>query len=699
LPVSHCAIPLLVASSNLDEACTEAMKHHIKGRPDLAESLYREILRVDPGHATANHCIGMVHVQQQRASDGIPHLVAALEANPQSRDYWLGYMEALLMSGRTDEAKSTLALGRQHGLDGRAVEDFAQRLDAHLRAALHMESAMLALLEMGKLSEARESAREMTERFPERGLGWKTWGALLGAAGQTDDALVAMRVSARLMPRDAETHTNLAATLMKLERLDEAEACLKTALEIDPDCAVAYAHLGTVYQLQHRYPEAEASLRRSILLSPNDIEFNEIQRRTSLLFVLSHNPAVSAEDLFDEHCRVGAHWEDGLVSPRPRHSNIPDPERRLHIGMVSGDFCDHSVAGFIEPVLALLRNYESIELHGYYNKDSEDHVTRRLRGHFDHWRPVLSLSNEQLADQIKDDGIDVLFDLSGHTFRNRLAAFALKPAPIQVSWLGYPGTSGLSAMDYYLADRHWLPPGEFDGQFTEKLAYLPDRWVFQHHANAPAVNDLPALVAGSMTFGSFSRMSKLTPSTLRLWAPLLRALPNAQMLLGDAPAEDDERRLIDEFAAQGITRDRLIFHGRSTMNSYLALHHRVDLCLDTVPYAGGTTTMHALSMGVPTLTLAGSTPFGRAGAGILAQLGLEAFTATDAADFIAKGEYWATHLGALAEVRRGLRARLQKSPERQPGFFVAQFERALRHMWRRWCARLPAESFHSSDLS
>jgi predicted O-linked N-acetylglucosamine transferase (SPINDLY family) len=688
-----------VASSNLDEACTEAMKHHINGRPDLAESLYREILRVDPGHANANYCIGMVYVHLRRACDGIPHLVAALEANPQSRDYWLGYMEALLMSGRTDEAKTTLALGRQHGLDGRAVEDFARRLDAHVRAALHMESAMLAMLEMGKLSEARGSAREMTERFPERGLGWKTWGALLGAAGQTDDALAAMRVSARLMPRDAETHTNLAATLMKLERLDEAEACLKTALEVDPDCAVAYAHLGTVYQLQHRYTEAEASLRRSILLSPNDIEFNEIQRRTSLLFVLSHNPAVSADELFAEHCRVGAHWEAGLVATRPRHSNIPDPERRLQIGMVSGDFCDHSIAGFVEPVLALLRNYESIELHGYHNKDSEDHVTRRLRGHFDHWRPVLTLSNEQLADQIKDDGIDVLFDLSGHTFRNRLAAFALKPAPIQVSWLGYPGTSGLSAMDYYLADRHWLPPGEFDGQFTEKLVYLPDRWAFQRHANAPTVNDLPALVAGSLTFGSFNRMSKLTPSTLRLWAPLLRALPNARMLLGDMPAEDDQHRLIDEFAAQGITRERLILHGRSTMDAYLALHHRVDLCLDTVPYAGGTTTMHALSMGVPTLTLAGSTSFGRAGAGILAQLGLEAFTATDDADFIAKGEYWATHLGALAEVRRGLRARLQQSPERQPDFFVAQFERALRHMWRRWCAGVPAESFHSSELS
>src|ERR1700692_682563 len=214
--------------------------------------------------------------------------------------------------------------------------------------------------------------------------------------------------------------------------------------------------------------------------------------------------------------------------------------------MGSGDFCDHSVAGFIEPVLAVLRNYESIELHGYYNKDSEDHVTRRLRGHFDHWRPVLSLPNEQLADQIKDDGIDVLFDLSGHTFRNRLAAFALKPAPIQVSWLGYPGTSGLGAMDYYLADRHWLAPGEFDRQFTEKLVYLPDRWAFQPHASAPAVNALPVLETGQLTFGSFNRMGKINASTIALWSALLRALPAARMLLGGMPADGEQQILVEQ---------------------------------------------------------------------------------------------------------------------------------------------------------
>jgi protein O-GlcNAc transferase len=337
-------------------------------------------------------------------------------------------------------------------------------------------------------------------------------------------------------------------------------------------------------------------------------------------------------------------------------------------------------------------------LHAYYNNVLADAVTARLRASVKHWNPVATLSDRELAQKIVDHRIDILIDLSGHTARNRLRVFAHRPAPIQVSWLGYPGTTGLRAMDYYLADRHWLPPGELDAQFTEKLVYLPDRWAFLPHATAPAVNALPALGAGHVTFGTFNRLGKLNPSTLRLWAPLLHAMPGTRILLGGMSSDSEQRQLIDGFAAEGMARERLIFHRRGTMDSYLALHHRVDLCLDTYPYAGGTTTMHALWMGVPTLTLAGPTSFGRAGAGILGQLGLEGFVATNAGDFLEKGVYWAGHLAALAEIRSSLRARLQQSPERQTDRIVSQLETALRHMWRRWCAGLPAESFHSASL-
>jgi predicted O-linked N-acetylglucosamine transferase (SPINDLY family) len=351
---------------------------------------------------------------------------------------------------------------------------------------------------------------------------------------------------------------------------------------------------------------------------------------------------------------------------------------------VSGDLFEHAVGCFMEPVLDRLSRRPDLELHAYYNHTLEDRVSARLRHHVRHWHAVTTLSDAELARKITADGIDILIDLSGHTGRNRLGVFARKPAPIQVSWLGYPGTTGLTAMDYYLAERHWLPPGEFDPQFTEQLLYLPDRWAFEPHPAAPAVNALPALTAGHLTFGSFNRLGKVNGATVRLWSTLLRALPDSQMILGGMPTAGEQRSLIAQFAAEGIALERLEFHGRVTMDVYLALHHQVDICLDTQPYAGGTTTMHALWMGVPTLTVAGATAFARAGAGILGQLGIEGFTAADGADFVARGLYWAAHLEELAAVRAGLRARLTHSENGNPDHVVDALATALRQIWRQW---------------
>jgi predicted O-linked N-acetylglucosamine transferase (SPINDLY family) len=361
---------------------------------------------------------------------------------------------------------------------------------------------------------------------------------------------------------------------------------------------------------------------------------------------------------------------------------------------VSGDLRNHAVAHFIEPLLAQLRNHPSLELQAYATNTVEDSVSERLRGYFADWHRVSALSDVQLARKIMDHHIDILIDLSGHTSLNRLRVFARKPAPIQASWIGYPGTTGLHAMDYFLADGHFLPPGQFDRYFTEKLIYLPAQAPFQPYESAPAVNALPALETGSITFGSFNRIGKITTSTVELWSQLLRAVPAAKMLIGGTPLPGPQAGLIGRFAAAGIDAERLIFHPQCSMDSYLALHHRVDLCLDTYPYSGGTTNIHAVWMGVPTLTVAGSTPAARQGAAILSQVGLDGFTATDPADFVAKGLHWANHLAALAEVRQGLRRRLQKAPSRQADTIAAGFETALRHMWMRWCANLPAESFH-----
>lgn len=701
------------------------MKLQVEGQLEPAEQLYRTILEVQPTHAIANHCLGMLHVQTRRSADGIPFLLAALNAHPEIADYWLGYLEALLQSGQIEGAKEALALGRLHGLSGGAVEEFSRRLSAahgtealsagiiqptpprhgpprrvprgkDLRVVDEQANALTTMIAEKRFDEALVLARDMTERFPEHGPGWKRLGALLWWKGSFDEALIPMQNSVRLLPRDAEAHSNLGMAFLQRKRVIEAADYFRTAIGLDSRCAAAHYHLGMTHLQEHRFADAEASLRTAVSLRPDYLDAEIKPARSDLLFLSSHNQRLDARSLFAEHCRFGECVETPLRPSWPQHSNTRDPERRLRVGFVSGDFRHHSVAMFMEPLLASLTRSSQLELHAYHNYESDDVVTARLRRYFQHWHGISVLSDLQLATKITADEIDVLIDLSGHTAANRLRTFARKPAPVQASWLGYPGTTGLQSMDYYFVDGHWLPPGRFDHLFTEKLVYLPDRWAFEPHADAPAVGTLPALNSGRLTFGSFHRLSKINSFTVRLWSDLMRAVPQAALLFVGISPGTQQNALLDQFAAQGIAAERLTFHDLCKMELYLGLHRRVDIALDTSPYSGGTTTMHSLSMGVPTLTIAGATSWARAGAGILDHVGLHGFVAQSEAEFVAQGVYWSNHLADLAGMRAGLRERLRASPGGQPGLIAAHFEGALRHMWRRWCARLPAESFHSS---
>jgi predicted O-linked N-acetylglucosamine transferase (SPINDLY family) len=729
--MAHAQSSPAAASVAIDEACANAMNLQIAGRTDLAEQIYAAILRAEPTHAAANHCLGMLNLQLRRPASGLPYLRAALNEKPELPDYWLGYLEALLQAGETGEAAGTLALARGHGLSGAAVDEFSRRLTAReSQPALHPEPAaherpaarerpaaqapaklsraarrretrltrphdakLLTLVEQRRFDEARAEAAAMTERFPDHGLGWKILGAMLWAAGNSEEALAAMQTSARLMPGDAETHSNLGMTFAKLKRFDEADAYLRRAIEINPKFAPAHYRLGMSHELQGRYPEAEASLRTAVALRSGALTVDDEHGYSNLLYVLSYNPEVHADELFDHHRRFGEEFEADLRALWPRHKNTPDPHRCLQIGFVSADLRRHAVATFLEPVLQELAHYSALEVHAYSNIAIEDEVSARLRQHVKHWHPIAALTDGELSQKIIDDGIDILIDLSGHTGMHRLRTFARKPAPIQVSWIGYPGTTGLRAVDYYLGDRHWLPPGEFDRYFVEKLVYLPAAAMFQPQLAPPPVNALPALAAGRVTFGSFNRFGKINRATVRLWSQLLRALPESVMIIAGVELGAQHDQLLGWFAAEGVARERLTIHPRCGMGEYLALHNQVDLALDTFPYTGGTTTQHALWMGVPTLTMAGSTPAARQGAGILARVGIDGFTAVDAADFAAKGVHWANHLAELADLRGKLRQRFRDSIGQRPDVLVASFEGALRRMWRRWCAGLPAESF------
>lgn len=343
----------------------------------------------------------------------------------------------------------------------------------------------------------------------------------------------------------------------------------------------------------------------------------------------------------------------------------------------------------------LLRNLQvgPYTLFAYSNGTIRDTGTAQLKKHLQYWRDISGLDDGAAETIIRRDRIDILVDLSGHTALNRLPLFARKPAPVQVSCLGYPGTTGLRAMDYYLVDRHVAPPGLLDDQFTEKLVRLPIACLYAPPPNAPAVSSLPALRTGSFTFGSFNRISKLSAPALDLWSRILAGVPRSQLLFVAIPDGDCQDRIVSRMARKGIAPDRLVFSPRLPLDAYLRLHERVDLLLDTFPYNGGTTSLHALWMGVPSVSLAGRALVGRVGVAILDHLGLPEFRANTCKQYVQVAVRWSRHPQELARIRQALRQRLSYSIACASDRFARGLDLALRRMWQRWCQGLPPKPF------
>ncbi|WP_333874568.1 tetratricopeptide repeat protein [Methylobacter sp.] len=686
----------------VDKVLQLALTYQQANQSQDAESLYQAILQTQPNHPEANYNLGLLILQTKRAIDALTYFEAACRAKPEQEQYRLSYIDVLLQSGHAETAQQILERSIQYTdtktsqLATREItkeqaepESIKKASSCNGRGIAPEQSEineLVAFYGQGRTTEVEVMARSLSQHFPEYGFGWKILGVVLQHHGCYEEALTALKKAAERLPNDGEVHSNLGFAFNAQGRFIEAEASYRRAVSVAPDSFLAHSNLG--YGLLNQGKPAEASFRRALEIKPDFAEAH-----SNLLFSLSHNEKVDATGLFAEHCRFGEQFEAPIRTCLPQHSNSREPERCLQVGFVSGDLCDHAVANFIEPVLEHLADYSQLALHAYYNHNVEDSVTLCLRKYLKHWHSVVGLADDALAEKIRADGIDILIDLSGHTAKNRLLTFARKPAPVQVSWMGYPGTTGLSAMDYFLADRFLLPSGQFDDQFTEKIVQLPASAPYQPNMEAPLVNALPALSNGYITFGSFNHLRKLGPSVIALWSQLLRALPDSRMVLGGMSEDGQYGVLIDWFAKEGIARERLSFYSRCGLAEYLALHQQVDMCLDTFPYNGGTTTLNALWMGVPTLTLAGETVPSRQGATALGHVGLNAFVAQDTADFVRKGLSWAGHPSSLASIRSRLRERFGQSAIGQPAMVAAGVECALRMMWQRWCAGLPTESF------
>ena len=502
--------------------------------------------------------------------------------------------------------------------------------------------------------------------------------------GNTAAAEADLRQAIALEPGRADWHSRLAGIQLLRWRLDEAVTGLRKALELDPLYAPAHFGLGNALVLLGRADEAEVSLRRALELEPEFLE-----AWGNLLLCLHYRKGDDGAALHAEHLAWARRHAAGLNLQAGFPGIDRSPGRRLNIGYLSPNLHRHSVASFFEPLLAA-HDRSRVRVFCYSGVDFPDAVTERLRGMSDEWRDLRGVSGDAAARMIRDDRIDILVDLAGHTGGGRPLLFARKPAPVQISWLGYPNTTGLPEMDYRLTDAEADPPGESDDWYSEKLIRLPQGFLcFLPDADSPDPGPLPALGKGYTTFGCFNNLAKLTPDQIALWSRLLAVVPDARLVLKAHAlgAESARRGVQEQFARHGITGSRLTLYGpEESPAGHLARYREIDVALDTYPYNGTTTTCEALWMGVPVVTLAGPTHVSRVGASILKQVGLGELVAASPDDLLARAKELAADLPRMRALRDGLRTRMRASPLLDGPGFARSIEAAYRTAWVGWCA-------------
>ncbi len=559
-------------------------------------------------------------------------------------------MGARLFSEFSAEIEGLIASGRWGEVLRRCTEFVGQEPDC--AKAWHW--AGIAYGRQGDLAQALAAFDEALRLEPENGLLLYNQGTLLGKAGRVVEALRVLSRAVGLEPRYAPLRSNYGALLSQAGESAKAIDELEIALQLNPEYAEAYNNAGNALREQGRLDEAERMYREALRIRR---DYNVAH--SNLLLCLCYQNRFGPERVLAEHLRWGARFAKAAPVELPERR----PAARLRIGYVSADFRMHSVAFFVEPVIEH-HDRSRFEVFCYSDGEREDAVTQRLRGAADHWRGVSGLDDRRSAVLFAAELFDVLVELGGHTSHNRLSMFALRPAPVQVTWLGYPNTTGMSQMDYRLVDE-WTDPPELAGHCLETLQYLKTGFLaYRPGRGSPGVGALPAEVSGRFTLGSFNIIPKLNSEVIDVWAAILREVSGAQLLLKAKQWRDPftVERYLRMFEDRGVDRARVrLVPFVSSYRGHLELYHQIDLALDPYPYNGTTTTCEALWMGVPTLTLEGDRHSGRVGTSINTRLGLAEFIARDEASYIAKAVEWSTRLPELAELRSTLRARVAQS--------------------------------------
>jgi predicted O-linked N-acetylglucosamine transferase (SPINDLY family) len=491
----------------------------------------------------------------------------------------------------------------------------------------------------------------------------------------------------RREPHNPDALNLLGLLAYRRTHYDTAAAYFREAVQSGGDIPEFHANLGTALEGIGSLREAEQSYRRAIALAPGELRY-----RLMLLFLLGRDAATSPAALLAEHRR----FAEALVDPGPTAAfpaaRFTDPERRLRVGYVSGDFRLHAMAFFLEPLLAA-RDRAAFEVYCYQTLPEADERTERFRASADHWREVSGLADEALAARIRADEIDVLVDLAGLTTGNRVRVLARRPAPVQVSYLGYLATTGVPAIDYRITDAFADPPAVSDAWYSEQLVRLPQSfWCFAPPDRMPEPLARVKADAAPIVFGSFNRLTKVQPELLRLWGRLLMQVPEAELWVLDVPSDDAHERVVAEITAAGVAPTRIKTWGRLPPEAYWYRIRRADVALDTFPYNGGATTCECLWLGVPVVTKAGAMGFARSGASILGNIGLSELVADSEDDYVEIAARLASDRARLRALQGGLRARMLASPLLDAPGFMRDLEQAYRALWRRACAARSGET-------
>jgi protein O-GlcNAc transferase len=687
-------------NSDFNEAIHSAFKEYQTGNLQQAENICKNLLKNHPDNAEALYLLGIIYFQRGDYDSAINYIQRTLKFNNNADAYHI----------------LGLSFQQKRQLD-KAIRYYRKAVQLNPYCSEAFFNLGLIFHDRGQVDDAIANYERYLQLNPGDAEIFLNIGHALQLKGDVDKAIVYYQKALHIKPNYIEAYNNLGTIFQTLEQFDEAISCYQKTIQFKEDYAEGYYNLGNVLKKQGKLLKALDYYRLALQRDSNsaktynnlgilmkdlgklneaedcfkralEITSNCPSYYSNYLCLLNYMPQYGSKAIFSEHLKFATHYAEQSVPVDSKLMNKHIANRKLKIGYISPDFKNHPVANFIEPVLAE-HDRNLFEIFGYSSFSIQDEVTERLRHYMDHWMCIADMSDEKAAELIRKDRIDILVDLAGHTAHNRILLFARKPAPIQVTWIGYPATTGLSTIDYKIVDNYTDPPGTTEQFYSEELMRIPESFLcYLPDKETPDIGGLPALALGRITFGTSNNFSKVTPEVIALWARILKKVPDSKLIIKGKIFFDKNvcPYVLDLFKEENISYERIeLLSWRLLKKEHLDIYNRIDIGLDTFPYNGTTTTCEALWMGVPVITLAGETHASRVGMSILSNVGIPEFIAKSPDEYVEIAAKLAEDLDRLQSLRERLRNMMSHSPLMNKTHFTSNLENSYRTMWKKWC--------------